>query len=151
MEPPKRTLSLKGVLKNPELRDSKESQRMSKDTQYQRVSQKKVYKLKYWLLIKNPQFLHDHHQTWAILRTHEVVILTKFHEDRAKIVDFLLIANFWASTIFYCSHFSFIFKDLNGEALLNVLFKNIDRFQKYKALKWKIIFKCHFPYEIVLF
>ena len=40
---------------------------------------------------------------------------------------------------------------LNEEALLKVSFKNIDQFQKYKALKWKIIFWCHFPYEIVLF
>ena len=29
---------------------------------------------------------------------------------------------------------------LNGEALLKVSFKNVDRFQKYKAFKWKIIF-----------
>ena len=29
---------------------------------------------------------------------------------------------------------------LNGEALLKVSFKNVDQFQKYKALKWKIIF-----------
>ena len=34
---------------------------------------------------------------------------------------------------------SFYWK-LNGEALLKVSFKNVDRFQKYKALKWKIIF-----------
>ena len=38
--------------------------------------------------------------------------------------------------------------NLNGEALLKVSFKNVDWFQKYKALKWKIF---HFPYEIVLF
>ena len=30
--------------------------------------------------------------------------------------------------------------NLNGEALLKVSFKNIGWFQKYKALKWKIIF-----------
>ena len=30
--------------------------------------------------------------------------------------------------------------NLNGEALQKVSFKNIDLFQKYKALKWKIIF-----------
>jgi hypothetical protein len=30
--------------------------------------------------------------------------------------------------------------NLNEEAFLKVSFKNIDRFQKYKALKWKIIF-----------
>ena len=29
---------------------------------------------------------------------------------------------------------------LNGEALLKVSFKNVDGFQKYKGLKWKIIF-----------
>ena len=29
---------------------------------------------------------------------------------------------------------------LNGEALLKVSSKNVDRFQKYKALKWKITF-----------
>ena len=33
--------------------------------------------------------------------------MTKFHEDRAKIVDFLLIANFWASTIFFYPHFMY--------------------------------------------
>ena len=38
--------------------------------------------------------------------------------------------------------------NLNGEALLKVSFKNVDWFQKYKALKWKIF---HFPYEIVFF
>ena len=30
--------------------------------------------------------------------------------------------------------------NLNGEALLKVSFKNVDWFQKYKALKWKIVF-----------
>ena len=29
---------------------------------------------------------------------------------------------------------------LNGKALLKVSFRNVDRFRKYKALKWKIIF-----------
>ena len=40
---------------------------------------------------------------------------------------------------------------LNGEALLKISFKNVDRIQKYKALKWKIIFKCHFHYEVMTF
>ena len=30
----------------------------------------------------------------AILPTHQIIILSKFHDDRAKIVDFSLIANF---------------------------------------------------------
>ena len=42
------------------------------------------------LLVKNPQFLY----------THESLILAKFHNDWVKIVDFLLIAYFWASVIF---------------------------------------------------
>ena len=29
--------------------------------------------------------------------------------------------------------------NLNGEALLKVSFKNVDWFQKYKVLKWKIV------------
>ena len=30
--------------------------------------------------------------------------------------------------------------NLNGESLLKVSFKNVDWFQKYKALKWKVVF-----------
>ena len=31
-------------------------------------------------------------------------------------------------------------RNLNGEAFLKVSFQNVDSFQKYKALKWKILF-----------
>ena len=31
-------------------------------------------------------------------------------------------------------------RNLNGEAFLKVSFQNVDWFQKYKALKWKIVF-----------
>ena len=37
--------------------------------------------------------------------------------------------------------------NLYGEALLKVSFKNIDRFQKYKALKSKIVKKAQFHKE----
>ena len=37
--------------------------------------------------------------------------------------------------------------NLNGEALLKVSFKNIDRFQKYKTLKSKIVKKAQFHKE----
>ena len=37
--------------------------------------------------------------------------------------------------------------NLNGEALLKVSFKNIDWFQKYKALKSKIVKKAQFHKE----
>ena len=43
----------------------------------------------------------------ALLSSHEVVIFTKFHEDWAKIVDFLLIANYLAFPIFYYPYFAF--------------------------------------------
>ena len=37
----------------------------------------------------------------AILPTHEIVILTKFHKDRLKIVDFLLLAYFGADCVIF--------------------------------------------------
>ena len=36
-------------------------------------------------------------------QSHEIIIFTKFHEDRRKIVDFLQIANFCAWALFSCS------------------------------------------------
>ena len=53
--------------------------------------------------MKNPQFLANQAQTLAILPNHEMVILTKFHIDWIKIVDFSLIPYFKASPIFYYS------------------------------------------------
>ena len=55
--------------------------------------------------MKNPQFLANQAETLAILPIHEMVILTKFHNDWMKIVDFSVIAYFWASPIFYYSLF----------------------------------------------
>ena len=45
------------------------------------------------------------HETWSKSLTHEVINLTKFHEDRAKIVEFLLIANFGMCAVFFYSDF----------------------------------------------
>ena len=53
------------------------------------------------LLVKNPQFWLYPHETWSKEQPHEVVIFTKFHEDRAKTVDFLLLVNFWPSPVFF--------------------------------------------------
>ena len=58
--------------------------------------------------MKNPQFLANQAQTLAILPIHEMVILTKFHNDWMKIVHFSLIAYFRASLIFYFSLFIFL-------------------------------------------
>ena len=41
--------------------------------------------------MKAPHFLLYLHKTWSKLSPHEVIILTKFHEDRAKIEKSLVI------------------------------------------------------------
>ena len=46
------------------------------------------------LLLKNPQFLSDHYKILTKEGTHEDLILTKFRNDRVKIVDFLVKAYF---------------------------------------------------------
>ena len=62
--------------------------------------QKKPDWAKNSLFVKNPQFWLYPHETWSKEQPHEVVIFTKFHEDRAKTVDFLLLVNFWPSPVF---------------------------------------------------
>ena len=52
------------------------------------------------LLLKNPQFLPNDYETRSKLSTHEYLILTKFYNHWVKIVDSLLLANFWASLYF---------------------------------------------------
>ena len=49
---------------------------------------KKGHNLNTSPLIKNPQFSSNLADIQAKLPTHEVVILTKFHKDCKKIVDF---------------------------------------------------------------
>ena len=39
---------------------------------------------------------------------HEVIIFVKFHEDRTKNVDFLLLANFLMCLVFYSPDFIYI-------------------------------------------
>ena len=46
------------------------------------------------LLLKNPQFSPDHSETFTKGGTHEGLFLTKFRNDRVKIVDFLVKAYF---------------------------------------------------------
>ena len=67
---------------------------------------KKRDTFKNWPLIKNLQFLSNPHETWWKLSSHEVIIFTKFHEDRTKIVDFLLMANFWKCPVFFAPDFT---------------------------------------------
>ena len=45
-------------------------------------------------LVKNQQFLSNQADIQAVLPTLELVVLTTFHKDWQKIVDFLVIAKF---------------------------------------------------------
>ena len=49
------------------------------------------------LLSKNPQFLSDHYEILTKEGTHEDLILTKFRNDRVKIVDLSAKAYFLPS------------------------------------------------------
>ena len=46
------------------------------------------------LLLENPQFLSDHYEILTKEGSLEGLILTKFRNDRVKIVDFLVKAYF---------------------------------------------------------
>ena len=46
---------------------------------------------KIWLLIQKPYFLSDPADILVILFTHELGILIKFHCNREKIVEFLIL------------------------------------------------------------
>ena len=72
---------------------------------YIETDAKKIYWLKISPLIKNPQFSSTLADIQAKLPTHEVVILTKFHKDCKKIVDFLFTQKFLVCTLFYASPF----------------------------------------------
>ena len=66
---------------------------------------KKGHKLKTSPLVKNPQFSPNLANIQAKLPTHEAIILTKFHKECKKIVDFLLRQKFLACALFYASPF----------------------------------------------
>ena len=56
---------------------------------------------KIWLLIKNQQFLSYHYETLSKGPPNWPVTLTKFHDDSSKILDFLLMYNFWTCPFFW--------------------------------------------------
>ena len=67
---------------------------------------KKGHKRKTSPLIKNPQFSFNLVDIQAILPTHKVVVLTKFHKDCKKIVAFLLTQKFLVCALIYASPFN---------------------------------------------
>ena len=58
------------------------------------MSQEFLDSVKNMLLLKNPQFLYDHYEILTKEGTHEGLILTKFRNDRVKIVEFSVKAYF---------------------------------------------------------
>ena len=73
--------------------------------EYLKSEAKKRDTFKYCPIIKNPQFLSYPHETRRKWLPHKVIIFTKFHEGRIKIVDFLLMANFLVCPVFFASEF----------------------------------------------
>ena len=61
------------------------------------VSQEFPDSVKNMLLLKNLQFWPDHYEILSKWGPHEYLLLSKFRNDRVKIVDFLVKANFWPS------------------------------------------------------
>ena len=71
--------------------------------------------------MKNPQFLPYSYETWPFYTTHELVLLVKFHSNRIKIVDFLLMVYFDPSRKFSSSVSSY--KEYNNYFLLSYLYQ----------------------------
>ena len=87
------------------------------------------------LVVKNLQFFFYPHETWSKKLNLEVVTLTKFHEDSTKIVDFLLIVTFLASSP-WCvlTRFSPVscFADLQEQNVFKIDFEH--KFEKFRTL-----------------
>ena len=70
-----------------------------------------------WRIVKNPHLLSNPYETLWKWLPHELIIFTKFHKDRTKNVDFLLMVNFWTCLVFFPQtlHFTknlWLFKNL---------------------------------------
>ena len=59
------------------------------------------------IIKKSTFFIRSSWNLVKIIISHELSILTKFHEDWIKNVDFLLMANFCESPIFFYSLFMY--------------------------------------------
>ena len=84
---------------------------------------KKGHKLKTSPLVKNPQFSSNLADIQAKLPTHEAIILTKFHKECKKIVDFLLRQKILACALFYASPFKYKFYNVIENGKVTILFQ----------------------------
>ena len=87
--------------------------------------QKKVEWPKTLLSIENPQLLSNLNETWWKYSSHEYFMLLEFQPGWIKIVDFLLIAKFWAILLFFGSPSKYnIFKSIFWRIRLLASFNN---------------------------
>ena len=56
------------------------------------------------LLLDIPQFLSNHYETRSKWGTQKYLILTEFHNDWVKIVEFPIKAYFWFTVVFFATH-----------------------------------------------
>ena len=91
-------------------------------------------------LIENPRFLPHSHETWVIYSTHELVLFTKFHSNRVKIVDFLLMVYFDPSCKFFFISLYTDFISTMADVVFTVLCP--DYTQKSKTYLDLILYTC---------
>ena len=58
-------------------------------------------KLKNMIIVKDPQFLFIHHETWSKWLTHEYKMLPEYQPIWREIVDFLEWTSFWVWAKFF--------------------------------------------------
>jgi len=66
------------------------------------------------LLVKNPQFQTNQANILEKLHTYELIILTSFHNNIAKIVDFSSISYFGGWVKFFAQSLLFIMNNTNS-------------------------------------
>ena len=64
-------------------------------------------------------------KTWSKWLPYEVIIFTKFHKDWTKIVDFLLMANFWKCPFFCVRLYAWWKENIKLNLHFNFLLKSI--------------------------
>ena len=70
--------------------------------------EKKTRHVQKFAIDKKSTFLSDLHETWWKWLPYDAFIFTNFHKDWTKIMDFLLVTNFWMYAVFSYSDFKYL-------------------------------------------
>ena len=89
---------------------------------------------KNWPLVTNLQFLSNPHEIWLQWLPHEVINFPKFQEDWTKIVDFLLMANFWKCPVFLLQTLDDTWSPYRKQSIL----KTISKLRDQISLRWQL-------------